>query len=149
MRRRAWAALSPAYRTRLERGGITRELYEQGWSLSAARGHAATPERPSRAQGQPARYRGYLVGKGQQTIRVLTTQGPIYVTGLSKRERSRVGRHATAVGVYLQTDDTSDLEAFEGLTVGAHELETRTHVLDDLALRGETRFESIYEGAPA
>jgi hypothetical protein len=45
-RRRNWDALSPAYRTRLERGGITKRQYEAGAKLSGARGHAETPEHP-------------------------------------------------------------------------------------------------------
>lgn len=49
MARKTWGALSENYRKRLERGGITKQAYESGASLSAARGHAATPERPERA----------------------------------------------------------------------------------------------------
>jgi hypothetical protein len=46
---RNWNALSPAYRQRLERAGITRQQYESGVSLEKARGHEQTPERPERA----------------------------------------------------------------------------------------------------
>ena len=38
--RRDWDALSPAYRRRLESGGITRSSYESGVPLAKARGHA-------------------------------------------------------------------------------------------------------------
>lgn len=47
MARKGWESLSPGYRNRLERGGISREAYERGESIKSARGHAATPERPS------------------------------------------------------------------------------------------------------
>lgn len=57
---RNWDALSATYRQRLERGGITRSAYEAGASLSAARGHAATPERPGAATAHPERYQAYL-----------------------------------------------------------------------------------------
>lgn len=56
---RNWEALSATYRGRLERGGVTRSAYESGVSLSGARGHAATPERPSRAVKHPAKYQAY------------------------------------------------------------------------------------------
>lgn len=58
--RREWEALTPAYRRRLERGGISREAYTQGASLRAARGHATTPERPTRAFRNPDLYGDYL-----------------------------------------------------------------------------------------
>jgi len=58
--RGSFSDLSESYRTRLERGGITRESYESGASLSAARGHAATPERPLKdLENPPERYREY------------------------------------------------------------------------------------------
>ena len=41
---RDWSALTPAYRARLERSGISRRDYESGASVQAARGHATTPE---------------------------------------------------------------------------------------------------------
>lgn len=60
MARRAWESLSPSYRARLERGGITPESYSQGVPLKGARGHAATPERPERAFRHPDLYPQYL-----------------------------------------------------------------------------------------
>ena len=56
---RNWQALSPSYRARLERGGVSRSAYESGASVSAARGHARTPERPAQALRQPARFPEY------------------------------------------------------------------------------------------
>lgn len=44
MARKGWGSISPGYRERLERGGITEQSYESGASLSEARGH------PSRSQ---------------------------------------------------------------------------------------------------
>lgn len=38
-RRKAWSDLSPAYRKRLERSGITESKHDSGWSLQTARGH--------------------------------------------------------------------------------------------------------------
>lgn len=60
MARSNWDNLSPAYRARLERGGITRQDYLSGGSLSRVRGHAKTPERPERAEQNPEKYKDYL-----------------------------------------------------------------------------------------
>lgn len=57
--RRDWNALSNAYRSRLLRSGITKQAYEGGASLSAARGHQATPEHPKDVIGNASRYRRY------------------------------------------------------------------------------------------
>jgi hypothetical protein len=48
MARKAWDALSPAYRRRLERAGIGRFQHAMGAILRGPRGHGETPERPSR-----------------------------------------------------------------------------------------------------
>ena len=57
MARKGWDALSPAYRARIEKAGLTRADYEAGTSLTRARGHANTPERPS--SYDPAKYQKY------------------------------------------------------------------------------------------
>lgn len=41
--RKGWDNLSPAYRHRLERSGITRRLYERGEPITRARGHFTSP----------------------------------------------------------------------------------------------------------
>lgn len=55
---RNWDSLSQAYRSRLERGGITRRDYESGKSLSKARGHGTTPEHIGQGK-QKSQYRKY------------------------------------------------------------------------------------------
>lgn len=47
MARKGWESLSPGYRARMERAGVSRTAYESGASLRAARGHSKTPERPT------------------------------------------------------------------------------------------------------
>jgi len=60
-RPRNWDALSPAYRARLQRNGITRQAYVSGASVKDARGHKATPEHGLRdAAKNPQRYQEYL-----------------------------------------------------------------------------------------
>ena len=53
MARKGWDQLSPAYRARLEKGGVSKTAYERGESIQAARGHSRTPERPTQAQNFP------------------------------------------------------------------------------------------------
>lgn len=60
MARRSWESLSPAYRQRLQRNGISPAQYRAGESLSKARGHAKTPERPARASKNPEKYPEYI-----------------------------------------------------------------------------------------
>lgn len=60
-RRGLWSALKDTYRKRLIKKGITESAYNSGASLSAARGHATTPEHPEEAfKGKNAeKYAGY------------------------------------------------------------------------------------------
>lgn len=53
MPRKGWNSLSADYRARLEKNGISKRDYEKGASIQAARGHKATPERPSQAAAFP------------------------------------------------------------------------------------------------
>lgn len=62
---RDWDALSSDYRNRLQRGGITKSAYESGTSLSTARGHKNTPERPERASTDIGRYGNYLADRNR------------------------------------------------------------------------------------
>jgi hypothetical protein len=96
--RRSWDSLSVAYRNRLVRGGISREEYEAGTSLSAARGHRSTPERPERALRNPSMHVDYLdrvprnLPKGKRAMRFNTPDGVVILKGLSRRDRSTVAQ---------------------------------------------------------
>lgn len=60
-RRKGWDSLSPAYRERLSRRGITRSQYEHGRPLAGARGHGATPEHGLKsAKRNPKKYAEYI-----------------------------------------------------------------------------------------
>jgi hypothetical protein len=67
-RRGLWSALKDTYRKRLMKKGITEEMYNSGASLSAARGHAHTPEHPEDAyKGKNAeKYAGYRYRRAQR-----------------------------------------------------------------------------------
>lgn len=56
-RRKAWEELSPAYRERLKRAGITRRAHESGVSIARASGHK---EREKPVPNIPANARKYL-----------------------------------------------------------------------------------------
>jgi hypothetical protein len=73
MARKAWASLSAPYRARLQRGGITETAYREGRPLTAARGHAATPERPVRALSRPVRYERYIAADPERIIALAHT----------------------------------------------------------------------------
>lgn len=53
MARKGWDSLSPGYKARLEKNGISKTGYESGASIRAARGHKTTPERPTQAANFP------------------------------------------------------------------------------------------------
>lgn len=53
---RIWGNLSPPYRARLERKGISQSQYESGASLKAARGHERTPESRKDYLRNPGKY---------------------------------------------------------------------------------------------
>lgn len=71
MARKGWGQLSDTYRRRLERNGVSRQDYESGISLAGARGHAATPERPERAETKPEQYQEYIFKRDQLVDQIM------------------------------------------------------------------------------
>jgi hypothetical protein len=65
-RARDWDSLAGSTRERYEKSGIGRTAYESGASLSAARGHATTPEHPGAGAGRP-QYQGYYTLRSEIT----------------------------------------------------------------------------------
>lgn len=63
MARKGWNSLSPSYRARIEKAGLTQKDYEAGASLSKARGHANTPENPR--SYDPQKYQKYNTVRNQ------------------------------------------------------------------------------------
>ena len=160
--RKIWAELSPAYRARLERAGVTERVYGSGASLQGARGHAATPERPGRAERHATVYANYIRAR-VKPMRIATSEGVRIVTVPVARERSKVGTYDNAVknmlggvnpmrpfgkeaGVNLSDFDGATVQGFVG---NSNELQT-LHLLTDekeLTARyytGELRYEQIY-----
>src|SRR5258707_11270082 len=86
--RKGWQQLSPNYRQRLERSGISKTKYEPGASLKAARGHKATPEHAMKeALKKPATFRKYIARNPQQeAIEINTVRDRAY-----RNSRNRLG----------------------------------------------------------
>jgi len=78
-------------------------------------------------------------------IRVLTRQGIQFLPNLTDQEASQVGRHWNAVRRYLEYGDETGLDHLDGVTVGGFTLETDPYAIEWHAVRGEVRFESIYD----
>ena len=78
-------------------------------------------------------------------MRAVTRGGTVLLPDLTDAEATLVARHDNAVRKYLYTGDHTDLEEFDGMTVAGHQLETDLDELDRYALRGEIRFEDIYD----
>ena len=78
-------------------------------------------------------------------MRVLTTRGLEMLGGLSDADASTVGRHWNAVRRYLEYGSEADLQDFEGTTVAGRFLEIDPDVIEWHAIRGDVRFESIYD----
>jgi hypothetical protein len=89
MARKGWNSLSPAYRARIEKAGLTQADYEAGTSLTRARGHANTPERPS--SYNPTKYQKYnternkLIAKVEQRKQELFGDSARWSKGRSDR----------------------------------------------------------------
>lgn len=60
MAKKGWDNLSPGYRERLERKGLSKEDYEQATSLKKYRGHEHTPEKPKDVIAHPDKYVKYV-----------------------------------------------------------------------------------------
>lgn len=162
-RRKGWDTLSSPVRRRYERAGITRAQYQSGASLSTARGHGRTPERPERAERAPDKYRDYLRNK-RPGMHVTTTEGVVIVYGMGSGERSLVGKHNNSVRDFLNgrpqganvvpLTGPRKLPDFRGMTVQGYRdtgspLETFTlgtdpTVLSRYAQQGQLDFVSIY-----
>ncbi len=78
-------------------------------------------------------------------LRVLTTTGVQFLSDLTDREATVVGRHWNALRRYLDFGDEAGLAEFEQIEVGGYELETDLDAIEWQAVRGDVRFESIYD----
>lgn len=97
-KRKGWSDLSPGYRGRLQRGGIDRAGYERGATLSGARGHGRTPEHPLPAnRAVPKRFERWYNERFKSPIKMLATNGEVFLVSVSQHQRSLIGSHWNAV----------------------------------------------------
>jgi hypothetical protein len=78
-------------------------------------------------------------------IRVLTKHGVQFLTGLTPRQASAVGRHWNAVRRYLDSGNEHDLAEFDYVEIDGETLETGIDAIEYWAIRGEVQFEDIYD----
>lgn len=67
--RKSWDELSPAYRRRLEKAGITRTHHSAGHSVQRARGHTREDEGLRRLQERWLRVNGGWSGEDEESFR--------------------------------------------------------------------------------
>lgn len=83
--------------------------------------------------------------RSRRALRVLTTTGLQFLPGLTDRQARAVGRHWNALRRYLDFGDDTALAEFEQAEVGGYQLETDLDAIEGHAIRGDVRFESIYD----
>lgn len=76
--RKPWASLSPSYRDRLARKGITPEMHAAGESIRAARGHANTPEHPREAENNPEKFKDYFGKRRKLVLKVARIKAQLF-----------------------------------------------------------------------
>src|SRR5580765_5786898 len=96
IQRKPWESLSPAYRERLSRAGITAASHGRGESIRAARGHQNTPEHPREGVKEPERFRDW-VDTRQALVRQVHRQ-KIAWFGSEHKFRGRNARELTDKG---------------------------------------------------
>lgn len=89
MARKGWNALSAGYKSRLQKAGISKQDYEKGHSIQAARGHAATPERPTQKSGS---FPVYQAERDRLTRRVVDLKQAYFGTKPVFNPRKAVAR---------------------------------------------------------
>lgn len=138
----AWAGLTPGYRRRLERAGISRGDYLRGASLGRARGHREPGEAATRrirglsrgltrgqASGRPARGEvgASAIGRTYFGVPVRGPDGTqlLDLTARNAGEASRFGSYLADVGKLLDGRlSAADFEArWQGRRLGGHRVE--------------------------
>jgi hypothetical protein len=69
----------------------------------------------------------------------------MFLAGLTAAEATTVGRHWNAVRIHLEYGDDHKLAQFVNVRVAGYALETDPLVIEWHAIRGDVRFESIYD----
>jgi hypothetical protein len=136
---------------RLERA--LRELRRTNNQVAAAKEAGVSPERFRRflREQKLAERKGRvweITDKRPRDMTAITTRGAVDLKLPDYKTASLVGQHNAAIKAFLDTNDISDLQPFEGSMIKdasgrTHVLETRPNVIRRLDASGET-FEQIY-----
>jgi hypothetical protein len=115
--RRNWESLSPNYRARLSRYGITKSQYEHGRSLSGARGHGATPEHGLKdAKKNPRKYGDYIRKKAVPEVTVpASVEDQAYELNAAK-DAAYLNISGRLRDYYKYNDDTVLANVYGGVT---------------------------------
>jgi hypothetical protein len=73
-----------------------------------------------------------------------TPTGPVPASIHGPEPASQLGRYMSAVGTFLRTGETEDLDEFEGMSIAGHPLITDPDMLTSLADAGVLQLDSIY-----
>lgn len=124
--RKPWASLSPNYRERLARKGITPQMHAAGESIRAARGHEHTPEHPSEAGKRPGDFIDYVSERRTLQVRVAQMKRQMFGDEHKfnpRRSREIVGKgwdgnHAPSNTLLRWALDASFDEIMDAITSG-------------------------------
>ena len=83
-------------------------------------------------------------GRDPELVVAIEPEGLVELDLRDSDQASLVGRHWAAIGRFLETGDETVLQEFRGSQVAGFVLETDPDVIEELARRGELRFEDIY-----
>jgi hypothetical protein len=131
---------------------VLARMRRTGASLTAAAKEEHIDPRTVRKYVGSELRRARLDGRTQPTkddrrrreMLVPTERGASPITIHGFKQASLLGQYMSAVGKYLRTGETSDLEEFEGQSIGGHPLITDPDTLSSLAQAGALQLDAIY-----
>lgn len=119
MARKSWSELSPDYRHRLERAGVTPQRHREG-GLEEARGHGATPEHPedipTMSPERREKYREYIERRQDLIREVIAKKDRLWGSAErynAKRSRDAVEKRMKEAG---HVPTMAKLQAFLDMT---------------------------------
>jgi hypothetical protein len=123
VQRKPWESLSPRYRERLERKGITPSMHAAGESIRAARGHERTPEHPREGVAKPQNFPDWFTNRQALVRRVARRKQQLFGTSPKWNGRRNIkvvnegadGKHPPSIARLQWAIDASDAELMEAL----------------------------------
>lgn len=139
-RARAFEALSEA---RIRGLSLTAAAREAGTTTATVLRYAA----PAVERLPNGRYRVLPDDRLYRRLRVISTEGPVWVDMRSSRTARLVARHANAVRAYGLHGDASVLAEFRGKRAGGVELAVKPAMLASFQAAGELDAFDLYDAA--